>query len=103
MESTGNTFTPKQEDLSYLQDIGESENVSENCQSIDCSLLSKQIDSRQISRREILDFKNEGFLLFDVLSQDECMSFIEQGEKIGFKLIHGAKKEYRNSTRLVTK
>ena len=50
-------------------------------------------------RREILDFGNEGFLLENLFSEDECKYYMSQGEILGLEEIKGMKKSYRNCLR----
>ncbi|XP_074644083.1 uncharacterized protein LOC141900911 [Tubulanus polymorphus] len=54
-----------------------------------------------VSRRNILDFGDEGFLLDSVLSNAECDHFIEKGKLIGFDKIPGMKDEHRSSLRVM--
>lgn len=52
-----------------------------------------------VTRSEILDFGDQGFLLHNVLSAAECKHFIGEGEKIGFGDIQGARDNYRGQQR----
>lgn len=53
-----------------------------------------------IKRSELLNFGDEGFLLHNVLTAQECDMFMCEGENIGFEVIHGAREEYREMTRI---
>ena len=54
-----------------------------------------------ITRQDILDFGDEGFLLEGVLSKEECQFYINQGEEKGFGNIPDVKQTYRDSQRYV--
>ena len=56
--------------------------------------------NQEITRTEILDFGNEGFLLKNVLSQEECKYYIQETEAL-YEEMPGVKKAYRNNTRFV--
>ncbi|XP_061173180.1 uncharacterized protein LOC133191693 [Saccostrea echinata] len=56
---------------------------------------------KNVSRTEILDFGDQGFLLHKLMTPSECQHVIEDGEKIGFGEIKGAKRDYRSCDRLV--
>lgn len=55
--------------------------------------------SERITRKDILDFGDEGFLLQNVLSSTECKYYIAEAERVGFEKIHGARDHYRSSQR----
>ncbi|XP_070180405.1 uncharacterized protein, partial [Littorina saxatilis] len=66
-------------------------------------VLPGQIDNRTkppITRSEILDFGNQGFLLHHVLSQAECDHFIKEGERVEFDKVKGARDDYREQQRI---
>ena len=81
-------FKPQTEDLKHIADLQDFPSPPE---SINNSFVP--------SRQEILDFGDEGFLLEDVLSKEECQFYMDQGENQGFGLIHGVRESYRNSQR----
>lgn len=56
---------------------------------------------QNVSRTEILDFGDEGFLLDNLLTRDECEHIIKEGEKIGFEPIENGRLDYRSSERYV--
>ncbi|KAL8566114.1 hypothetical protein ACOMHN_051840 [Nucella lapillus] len=51
-------------------------------------------------RTEILDFGDQGFLLQEIFSAQECKLFINEGERVGFEKIAGANDNYRSSQRI---
>lgn len=53
----------------------------------------------EVHRKEILDFGDQGFLLHKLMTSEECAHIIDEGEKIGFGEIKGAKRDYRSSDR----
>lgn len=92
-------FVPKTEDLTHLkQALGESDQQHYAVQNIPAPDTDSSGD-KVILKEDILDFRDEGFTLQNVLSPKECQHYIHEGEKMGFGEIHGAKPEYRNSTR----
>ncbi|XP_033734272.1 uncharacterized protein LOC117323265 isoform X2 [Pecten maximus] len=64
---------------------------------IDCDTGHSQ---EGVQRIEILDFGNEGFLLYKLLTESECTYIINEGEKIGFGAIRGAQDNYRSAQRI---
>ncbi|XP_064639568.1 uncharacterized protein LOC135495078 [Lineus longissimus] len=56
-----------------------------------------------IERRDILDFGDEGFLLDNALSQEECKYYIDKAERMGLGPIHEANHSYRNSDRIMVR
>lgn len=54
---------------------------------------------KEVHRSEILDFGDQGFLLHKLMTSDECARIIDEGEKIGFGEIKGAKRDYRSCDR----
>ncbi|XP_025104721.1 uncharacterized protein LOC112570498 [Pomacea canaliculata] len=56
--------------------------------------------STTVTKSDILDFKEEGFLLHNLLSTSECSHFITEGEKAGFEAIPGVRDDYRSSQRI---
>ncbi|KAH3845835.1 uncharacterized protein LOC127873132 isoform X1 [Dreissena polymorpha] len=54
----------------------------------------------KVSREEISDFGEEGFLLQNVFTLEECEEIIANGEKIGFQTIIGVKDDYRSCKRI---
>lgn len=64
------------------------------------TLDNSKLKLNDIKRTEISDFGNEGFLLKNVLTRDECHSIIEIGEHIGFGKIVGATEQYRSAQRI---
>ncbi|XP_076442848.1 uncharacterized protein LOC143281518 [Babylonia areolata] len=62
----------------------------------------QEMDAANISpsRTEILDFGDQGFLLHEILSAQECKHFINEGERAGFGKIEGSSENYRSSQRI---
>ena len=57
------------------------------------------IDIHSITKQEISDFGEKGFLLKNVLSSTECQCIIDSGEKLGFEEIRGVRDDYRSCKR----
>ena len=76
---------------SDLSDIKKITVLEDNCKSRDT----------QVHRSDILDFKDQGFLLHNLMTSEECAHIIDEGEKIGFGEIKGAKRDYRSCDRYV--
>ena len=62
---------------------------------------SEKVTEAIISREEIADYGDQAFLLHKVITKEECQHFIDEGEKIVFEKIHGAKENYRGQQRYV--
>ena len=56
-------------------------------------------EQSSITRCELSDFGDGGFLLKYVLTSAECDSIIENGEKLGFETIRGVRDDYRSCKR----
>ncbi|KAK3596503.1 hypothetical protein CHS0354_007410 [Potamilus streckersoni] len=56
--------------------------------------------SELITRQEVLDFRDEGFLLSNTLTAAECHFFIDEGEKLCFDQIYGVRDDYRSCKRI---
>lgn len=57
------------------------------------------VSTVDINRSKILNFGDEAFLLHNVLTREECETFIREGEKIGFETIRGVRDDYRSCKR----
>ena len=84
------TYNPKTEDLKHISDLQDFPDPPSTLQE-----ASYPVPPRE----DILDFGDEGFLLRQVLSPEECSFFKDRGEEIGFQKIAGARESYRNSQR----
>ena len=95
-------FLPKHE--AEADDTGKI-HLANELKEINVDLILKETEQEEtsISRSEILDFGDEGFLLNNVLSVAECKNFIDEGERVGFDKIYGASDNYRSSQRFVWK
>ena len=91
-------YKPKSEDLSSFDKFGESLEIGDRTK-IDIFKSDTESSNSSVTRTEVLDFGDEGFLLHQVMSADESQYYIDQGEKIGFHPIPGVKKTYRSSDR----
>ncbi|XP_064602326.1 uncharacterized protein LOC135468167 [Liolophura sinensis] len=92
--------TLKQDDVFDLSIPGKKEDYVGKGKAI--SVYSDPTFSPQnVSRTEILDFGNEGFLLNNLLTRDECVHIIQEGEKIGFEPIENGRLDYRSSERIL--
>jgi hypothetical protein len=60
----------------------------------------KSYNTINITQSDIADFGDEGFLLHNILSDDECRYFIDEGERLGFETIRGVRDDYRSCKRL---
>jgi hypothetical protein len=91
-------FSPKQE-----ADADKTGRISFSAEDLkDISLPnSSSSGSTPITRSEILDFKDQAFLLKNVLLKNECQHFIDEGERLAFENIPGAKDSYRCMKRCV--
>ena len=56
-------------------------------------------DDKLIKKSDILDFGDQGFLLYNLMSKRECQHYIHAGENSGFRHIHAAQNSYRDSQR----
>lgn len=65
----------------------------------DIALDNSKLKLNDVKRTDVSDFGNEGFLLHNVLTQDECHNIIKMGEDIGFEKIVGATEQYRSAQR----
>ncbi|PVD26023.1 hypothetical protein C0Q70_13691 [Pomacea canaliculata] len=52
-----------------------------------------------VTKSDILDFGEEGFLLHNLLTESECNHFITEGENAGFEVLPIVKERYRSSKR----
>ena len=91
-------YQPKSEDLSQFG-FGEENSELHGVKSISVYSPSVPEEEVQVSRSDILDFGDQGFLLHHVLTTEECQHYIQQGETLGFEGIEGVKKSVRNSDR----
>lgn len=62
---------------------------------------TRKYSDDEVNRSEILDFGDQGFLLHQLMTSEECAHIIDEGEKIGFGEIKGAKRDYRSCDRIV--
>ncbi|RUS87648.1 hypothetical protein EGW08_004571 [Elysia chlorotica] len=53
-----------------------------------------------VTRKDVLDYGDECFLLSSVLTQSESDHFVQEGEKIGFEKIANRGNNYRSSQRI---
>ncbi|XP_060571032.1 uncharacterized protein LOC132729314 [Ruditapes philippinarum] len=60
----------------------------------------KSYNTINITQSDIADFGDEGFLLHNILSDDECRYFIDEGERLGFETIRGVRDDYRSCKRI---
>ena len=54
---------------------------------------------KTVTKQEISDFGDKGFLLNNVLSPTECQCIIDSGEQLGFEEIRGVRDDYRSCKR----
>ena len=59
----------------------------------------KSKDTKTVTKQEISDFGDKGFLLRNVLSPTECQCIIDSGEQLGFEEIRGVRDDYRSCKR----
>lgn len=70
------------------------------CDVVDYDFIENQEKRvKDINLEEILDFGNEAFLLRSVLTAEECQSFVQKGEELGFEDIRGVRDDYRSCKR----
>lgn len=62
---------------------------------------TRKYSDDEVNRSEILDFGDQGFLLHQLITSEECAHIIDEGEKIGFGEIKEAKRDYRSCDRIV--
>lgn len=60
---------------------------------------TRKYSDDEVNRSEILDFGDQGFLLHQLMTSEECAHIIDEGEKIGFGEIKGARRDYRSCDR----
>ena len=100
--ATENVYNPGKEDLTFLNYADDNEETASHCIHIYQPSEPEETQSEmRTTRHNILDFGDEGFLLKRLMSEKECKHYIQEGERVGFKSIHGSKKEYRNSGRIM--
>lgn len=54
----------------------------------------------KVTQSDILDFGDEGFLLHNILTEEECQDCIQKAEEAGFEAIRGVRDDYRSCTRI---
>ena len=62
-------------------------------------LEDEATDTSSITKQDVSDFCEKGFLLKNVLSSAECQYIIDSGEKLGFVAIRGVRDYCRSCKR----
>ena len=60
----------------------------------------KKITLRSLSKNKYFN-DNDGYVLYNFFSPEECDSIIEKTEKIGYRDLYGYSKNYRNNKRII--
>lgn len=97
-------FKPKNEDLKEIQNkLHQLHKTADAYLDTDVTdlELSLDIETKEVIRGEVGDFKNQCFLLHHVLSRTQCQQLIARGEEMGFGQIEGVKESVRNMKRYV--
>lgn len=92
-------FLPQHE--AEADDTGKISFPSDELKLIELPPETDEGEKTSVARSEILDFGDQGFLLHNVLSPTECKHFIDEGERVGFGDILGARDNYRGQQRYV--
>ena len=98
----GNVFTPKQEqDEAFSLSVpGKTAEEYKDRKIAELATWNdKEWCAEAITRKDILDFGDEGYLLYGLLPSSECKYYIQEAEKVGLGLIDESKKTYRSSQR----